>query len=429
MSLSDYISKKYDNDNHWFLDEVKDQWHMQRIFKVLDNKEYLAGKHKIKNRVDEVYNGKVFETRKIILNYAKTLLAFETAFLLKNPVTLISNDIDVLGEYKKVYREGKYHQIDFDILSQMVRYGEVYEYIYIDKNKRIKSILIRGEDAFPLYDHTGQLIGLIQHYIFDGISYYTIYGEDSVLEYNDTMGGLHLTGSYSNLGGLPIPYVLPSELDELRGNASLNDYIDILDAMEDLISKYTDSFYKLGLNPLPVFKGTKLSTKDGGMDKRAVGFALELAEDADFDFVGAKMDYLSFKELFTTLKQSLLDISMTPAIATNSQEVSNVSETSVRMLYSLAQIKSAMNERFMRLGLEKRWGKIKGLLRVLDKDIAEDAYIDCQFNYNIPQNEGEIIDNLTKAVGKQPIMSIERAVEVNPYTVDVNGEISRIIKE
>jgi hypothetical protein len=57
----------------------------------------------------------VFETRKIALQYAKTLLSFETAFLLKNPVTLISNDLDALELYKKVYREGKYHHLDYEI--------------------------------------------------------------------------------------------------------------------------------------------------------------------------------------------------------------------------------------------------------------------------------------------------------------------------
>ena len=398
---------------------------MERIMKAIDNREYLAGKHKIKNRVDEVYNGKTFETRKICLQYAKTLLSFETAFLLKNQPTLISNDMDALELYKTVYREGKYHQLDCNILSSMVKYGEVYEYLYIDDNKRIKSMLLNAEDSYPVYSDSGEMIAFIHHYIFEGVSYYTIYQDSIVEEYSDSGGDLHKIGEYKNISGLPIPYIIPSELDGLQGNASLNDYIDILDSMEDLISKYMDSFYKLGLNPIPVFKGTKLLTKDGGIDKNAVGYALELAECSEFEFVGARMDYNSFKELWRTLKQSLLDISMTPAISMNSQEISNLSEVSIRMLYSLAEIQGAMNSIYLREGFERRWGRMKGLLRLVGHEIAEDAYIDCEFNYNIPSNAKEIIDNLVKAT-EGGIMSKERAVEVNPYVVDVNSELEQL---
>lgn len=425
--LQEYVLNKYDGDMYWFQDEVKDYWHIDRIRDVLDNREYLAGKHKIKRRQDEVYNGKVFETRKIALDYAKTLLQFETAFLLKNPVTLISNDLNALEIYKKVYREGKYNQVDYKILSNMVKYGETYEYIYIDENKRIKSMVFNAEDFYPVYDNTGTMIAGIHYYIFDGISYYTIYTDTMVYEYNDNGGDLHCVGQYNNISGLPISYIRPSELDELRGNASLSEYIDILDAMEDLISKYMDSFYKY-LNPIPLFKGTKLSTKDGEIDANAVGYALQLSEDADFSFVNSKMDYQSFKELYSTLKQSLLDISMTPSIALNSQDVSNLSETSIRMMYSLAEINGAMNIMYLKQGFEQRWGKMKKLLNVLGYEVKEDAYIDCNFNMNIPQNQKEVIENLSKATGGQAIMSVERAIEVNPYTIDVNAELDKMGK-
>ena len=81
--IQEYINHYHDGNNLWFVDEVGDSWQIQRINRALDARDYLAGKHKIKRRVDEVYNGKVFETRKIALNYAKSLLSFETAFCLK----------------------------------------------------------------------------------------------------------------------------------------------------------------------------------------------------------------------------------------------------------------------------------------------------------------------------------------------------------
>lgn len=422
MKLEQYITEKYDNKYDWFVEEVKSNWHYNRIMGALDNKEYLSGKHSINKRADEVYNGKRFQTKKMCLSYANTLLAFETAFLLKRPVTLISNDLDALEQYKTVYREGKYDRLDYKILNSMVKYGECYEYLWIDDNKRIKSILFNAEDSYPIYDHQGDMIGFIHHYIYDNIAYYTIYSEDRVQEYSDRGGSLHCTGDYRNISGLPIPYILSSEEDELVGQASFKEYIDILDSLEELISKNFDAYYKF-LSPIPIFKGTKLSTKDGGLDENAVGFALQISEDADFGYATAKMDSASFKELYKILKQSLLDISMTPGVSMNSQEISNVSETSIKMLYSMAEIKGAMNSLYLKDGLEERWAKIKALLRALGHEVEEDAYIDCNFNYNIPQNSGEIVKNIKELIGDKQVMSLDRAVEVNPYTIDVAREL------
>jgi len=90
MTLREYIKKYYDNSPVWFQDEVIKQWHFERVQNILDLKEYLSGKHAILNRPNEQYNGKPYKTRKIVLQLAKTLLNFETSFLLKNPVTLTS---------------------------------------------------------------------------------------------------------------------------------------------------------------------------------------------------------------------------------------------------------------------------------------------------------------------------------------------------
>jgi hypothetical protein len=90
------------------------------------------------------------------------------------------------------------------------------EYLYIDDNKRIKSMLINGEDSYPIYDRNCEMIAFIEHYIFDGIAYYTLFTDDKVIKFNDEGGSLHLVGEYNNISGLPIAYVLPSEMDNLK---------------------------------------------------------------------------------------------------------------------------------------------------------------------------------------------------------------------
>lgn len=428
MTLQEYIDFYHEGKNNWFVDEVKRQWHIDRIDKFIGIKEYLAGNHKIRGRVDENYNGKMFETRKVILNYAKTIMSFETSFLMKNPTTLICDDADTLEEFKNVYRASRYRNIDYRILEQIVKFGECFEYVYLDEKNNIRSRLIPVEDSYPIYDEIGTMIGFIEFFIFDGVSYYTVYTENTVEKYSDKGGELFLMGEYSNLSALPIVYRTKNELDNLSGMSSLEDYIGILDNMEYLLSKYLDSFYKF-LNPIPVMKGTKLNVGadgEGGINPDVAGYVLQIDDTSEFDLINNKMDYQSLKELYNILRQALLDTSMTPAVSVNSQDISNLSEVSIKLLFSLASIKGSLNAQILEDGFVDRWDKMKDLLSILGKEVY--GIVECTFDMAIPQNEKEIIENI-KTLREIGAISLERTLEVSPYIYDVGEEMNRIKSE
>jgi len=424
MMLKEYIKKYYDNSPVWFQDEVTKQWHFERIQNILDLKEYLSGKHAILSRPNEQYNGKPYKTRKIVLQLAKTLLNFETSFLLKNPVTLISEDKTTLEVYKEVYSKARYNSIDFKILDKLVKYGETYEYVYIDENGNITSRIIPAEDSYPVFDETGNMIAFIEFYTIDGISYYILYTENEVTQYTDDSGELHITGRYKNISGLPIQYKTINELDSCKGRSSLEDYISIIDSLEDLISKYHDGLYRF-ISGIPVLKGTGLTTKDGKgtIDPNAVGFLLQIDDTAEFQIVQNKMDSASFKALYDILMTQLLNISQTPAIAMNATEISNLSETSIRMMYSLASVKARLNEDALLDGFIQRWDKIKKLLSL--KGINVTGSINCTFEYDIPLNAKETIENIT-TLKQNGLISLETALSRTPYIYDVSTEMQKI---
>jgi len=139
------------------------------------------------------------------------------------------------------------------------------------------------------------MIAFIEFYIVDGISYYIVYTESEVTQYTDDSGELHITGRYKNISGLPIQYKTINELDSCKGRSSLEDYISIIDSLEDLISKYHDGLYRF-ISGIPVLKGTGLTTKDdkGRIDPNAVGYMLQIDDTADFEIVQNKMDSASF---------------------------------------------------------------------------------------------------------------------------------------
>jgi len=424
MTLREYIKKYYDNSPAWFQDEVIKQWHVERVQNILDLKEYLSGKHAILYRPNEQYNGKPYKTRKIVLQLAKTLLNFETSFLLKNPVTLTSEDETTLEAFKEVYSKVRYNSIDFKILDKLVKYGETYEYVFISENNNITSRIIPAEDSYPVFDETGNMIAFIEFYTIDGVSYYIVYTDNEVIKYTDDSGELHITGRYKNISGLPIQYKTINELDSCKGRSSLEDYISIIDSLEDLISKYHDGLYKY-IAGIPVLKGTGLTTKDGKgtIDPNAVGFLLQIDDTADFEIVQNRMDSASFKALYEILMTQLLNISQTPAIAMNAVEISNLSETSIRMMYSLASVKARLNEDSLLDGFMQRWDRIRKLLQL--KGIETTGDISCTFEYDIPLNATEMISNIT-ALKQNGLISLETALSRTPYIYDVSTEMQKI---
>lgn len=428
--LQQYINDNYEGNPLWFEEEVKTQWQMDRINESLDMMEYLDGQHKILKRGDEIWKGKRFKTRKIVLQICKPILTFQKSFLLKNPVTLTSSDNDeTLEQYKEIYKKGKYDNIDDKILDALLKYGEVFEYLYLDDDKKIKSNIIKAVDSYPVINSKGEYVGFIEHYISRGISYYTIYTEAEVIEYSDRGGDLHRIAEHTNISGLPVWYLLPSESDEFKARSDMKDWINLIDEIEDLVSKYADSFYKF-LSPLPVMTGTKLSTgKDGegAINPNLVGQVLQLEHMSEFDYKTAKMDYQSFKEEYKILEKNLLNISMTPSISMSGLEIANVSTDSIKIMFYMAIAKANMIAKHLYEGMDERWKAMKGMLELVDGKEYE-GYISGVFKFDIPSNDTEVVDNLVKldSIGK---ISTEQLLSLSPYCHDVTTEIERLIQE
>ncbi|KKI91857.1 phage portal protein [Bacillus sp. SA1-12] len=413
------------NRSEWFLDEISMVSQQQRVNKIMDLKEYLNGFHAILHRPTEMYGGKEFKPRKIVLQYAKTLLNFQTAYLLQNPITLTGKE-NVVKEYQRVNKKGKYDRLNMSILDKVNKYGICTEYIYMDKGV-IKSKSIDPSASYPIYDNENNLIAFIEAYMQDAVSYYTVFTDEVVYSYNNLGGKLRLVGQNPNLSGLPIVYHNQNEMSATEGRSELEDWISILDSMEDLISKYTDSFYKHH-NPIPVAIGQQL--KGDGISTNVVGMGIQLDDGSDFKMVCNQLDYQSFNTIYKTLVQSLLDISQTPSVSMNKTDISNLSEVSIKLLFQLANIKAGMNEQFMRDGLEQRFDKIRTLLAYKGVTFSDDDYdsLDIVFQYAMPSNDKEIIENI-KVLREMGGLSLESVLSHSPYTSDIQMELQRLSEE
>lgn len=422
--LNQYIKQKYDGKREWFVEEVNMISNQQRVMDVQSKKEYLHGYHKIMDKPAYDYKGQKIEPKKIVLNYAKTLLNFQKAYLLQNPVTLTGQE-NVVKKFQRVNRKGKYNRVNNKVLDKVLKYGQVAEYVYLN-NGVIKSKVINADEFVPVYNENNELIAVIEAFVNDGISYYIVYDEDYVTRYDDNGGQLRFVERYQSLSGLPIVYHSDSELSDVEGVSALDDWISVLDELESLLSKYSDATYKF-LDPIFVNVGQQLK---GQLPSDVVGKGMNLDDGGEAYWLQAKLDSQSFEKQYKTLLQALLDTSQTPAVSMNKTDISNLSEVSIKILFQLADIKASQNEEFMREGIEERFEKIRRLLELQGTTFDDDEFesLDVEFQYAKPSSDMDTINEI-KELREMGAMSLETVISKSPHTTDVQMEMDRIRNE
>lgn len=420
MNFEEYLKRYYNGDIVALLhEEIMKPEHLQRISEDKQMKLYLQGKHRITTKPDMEWKKEKFTTTKLVIQKAKTILNIHNTYLLGKRVSLngTENMVDI---YNNVYRLGKFHNQDFNIIRKVNQSGNTWEYVYKGA-KGITSKIINSDLAYPIYNFKNEYIAFIEYYKINQTEYWNLYTIDKVQEFNTEDGILKLEKESSNIGGLPIHYKNYSAASEVYGESELKDIIPILDKYEEIISKMIDSVYCLSLNPIGVATGQSVV---GTMEADMVGQIINL-DSGDFNFVTGELDYNSIKLILDNLKESLQDVSSTPSVAMGNSNIANVSEVSLKMLYELATKKAQLNEKWLRNGMEERWERIKNILLLQGVEIKDNEYIDCEFNYSIPQNTTEIITNLSNQY-KDGAMSKETYIQISPLTTDVGQEMERI---
>ena len=426
QTLLDYIRDRYSNDIFWFVTEVGQGNNSERISKVVNNKNYLLGNHKIALRKDSEFRGETMTTKKLILNQAKTILNFHSTYLLGKPLTITGSSAKVEA-YQEIYRKGHYADIDFKVLDNAIKYSDSYEYVYINDKKNIVSKIIASDSSFPIYsEDDGEYIGFIESYTVrsSNITYYNVYTMDEVYSYSNEGSEVMLKDTRANLSGLPIHYSNGESAWDNYGVSLLDDLIPLFDEFEDILSKMSDSIYILTLNPIPVVTG---SIVEGSIPSNAVGYSINL-DMGDVKYASANIDSATVKLYLDKLQQQLSIISSMPSVALGNTNVSNVSEVSLKLLYQLADVLAMLNERWVRRGLVSRFDMFDKLLDTLGKGVSEDEYVDVEFNYSRPVNAKELLDQI-KVQFDMGAISIKTIIEKSPITTDVMAELDRLDDE
>lgn len=420
--LSYYIEKQYGNNPRWFEEEVVQGNHAQRISEVINNRDYLSGRHKVLLRQDSQYKGKQLIVNKTIINYAKTVIKFHNTYLLGKPVQLSCNDENTLKTFSDIYRLGHYATVDYEILDRVNKFGDAYEYIYVD-NGVIKSKVLDDACSYPVYDDIGEYISFIEYWTdaYTNISFWNVYYPTYVEHWDNEGGELRLVSTDKSVG-LPIHYHNFNDEDYTKGVALLNDIKPIMDALEDTMAKMNDSIYVNVLNPMPVAIGQRI---ESSIPADAVGFCMNL-DVGDFKYANCSLDYNSIKLYLDNMKQFLNDVACMPSVLGSSTNIANISSVSMQILLMMANVYADENKKWLNIGFQERFDMFKKILDM--QGIKVDGDVEIIYNVAMPVASTEMIANL-KALQEMGAISKETIMEKTEYVSDVEVEKKRLSGE
>lgn len=420
-------------DIGWFDDEIASAEHRERIAKVLKINDYLLRKHKVLERkvfktgigldVDDNPVVKSFNTAKVILNTIRSIIEVHTGYCVSSPVTLVGDEA-IVEEFNRVYRLGGFNKIDYLVCQDLYKYGDAFEYPYWDdEKKRIVSKVFQNADCFPIYDDNYNYINFVEHWNENGIKKHVIYYPERVDTYNDSI----LIDSKPNLTGLPIHY---SSIDKSNyqqfGDSIVEDMVEVMDKVEELISRIFDGVTLFSTNPIGVSSGTVVGND---INPELPGSVMNVGPNEKFEWVLGEMDAKTIEIELNELNKHFFAVAGIPGEVMGDSNISNVSETSLRMLFTNTDNKAKKTSFVLNDGFRIRFEYIRKLLEKNGKRFTDEQFqsLNILFNYNRPVGE-DLIDDLKKQK-ESGAMSVKTFIERSPYTSDTTLELKRLEEE
>jgi hypothetical protein len=392
--------------NKEFFDKVIMQ-NFERINALLDIKEYLDGAHKIDSRGLITYKDEEYQYRKIKMFYANSILDFHSSYFKK------TNLIGASDKFEGIYKE--YYDLDKEIYDSLLTYGEAFEYVFHEDGK-YKSKILDVTDCYPIIDDSNNYVGLLEHYTtIDNVTVYVLYLPDKVYKFEQVKDELVLQGEYGSLG-LPIFYCWGLKTDKWIGSGLTDRMIPLIDEIESLCSKYDDAIYLRVLNPVDILIGGELDNPVKTDD--LLKYIWQIEAGGDYKSTATNLDHQSFDSAFTKIFNALLHTTYTPFVAFTNSSLSNLSEESISMIYSIADRLAEKLSRIMKDGIKKRIGIIQQYTDNKDS-------IDVSFIFDKPKNKRDILTDIN-SMWDRGLIDLQSYLELNPYISDVKEVINRI---
>ncbi len=408
------------NSPLWFKEIPDKTEHKIRISNVIEIKQYLLRIHKVLQRKDFKFKEETFTVAKIVLNTLKSIINFHCAYVVGNPISINGNK-EMVKVLNSVYKKGCYNKVDYEIVTDLYKYGNAFEYCYIDNSNVLRSKVIANEDSFPVYDENYNYVAFLEHWEDANTIHDIVYYPDKVETYQDNI----LTDTKINLSGLPIHYAaMDKSAYNYYGDSFLNDLIPIMNKIEELLSKCFDACECLSLSPIGVLSGQRL---DSSIPKDVVGSVISCEDGGSFQYASAMLDHASIKLLLDNLIQELFTIACIPSSVVGQSNISNVSSISLQLLLNNTDNKAKQTVQVLKQGFFKRFDYMRKLLEKNGITFSDEDFdtLDFEFSLNKPIDTQSMLKEL-KLQYSMGAISKRTIIEKSPYSVNVAAELERI---
>ena len=142
------------------------------------------------------------------------------------------------------------------------------------------------------------------------------------------------------------------------------------------------------------------------------------------------MDYNNIKLLLDSLVQQLYAVAGVPASVIGQGNISNVSEISLKLLFSQTDNKAKQTVQVLKEGFYKRFEYFRKLLAIQGTVMSDEGYdsLDVTFSVNRPVDTQGVMNEL-KTQYDMGAISKQTIIDISPYTVDGAAEMQRINAE
>ncbi len=429
------------------------------------------GKHEILRKKDkdigDPATGSVqtVKTAKEVVTLQKKIVRTAVWFLLGEPATLILNNegdkydkaFSLITETWKRNRLDDFNKALMRRVSIETAAAELWHItgdrvdtgkktpegnpVYRLENKRLRVILLSRQDGYYIYPHFdeyGDLDAYTVKYDVERLEndqpkkypHVDIYTAETIYHYVKTGTEWTETTEPNLFGKIPVIHY-EQEAPEWA------DVQHLIDRLENKMSSHADTNDYFD-SPVLKVKGKVASLPDKTEDGKVIVLEGEPGVDGrleygDADYITWSQSPESMKLEYEMLKYFILYLTDTPDIGfDNMKTLGALSGAAIRLMFLAAEGKARYKQEIFGTGFARRINLLKAMLStafVGEAANLDELDIEVAFNSALPENVGEILENLSIATGAKPTISRETAVRQNPLVDDPGEELTRIEKE
>lgn len=384
---------------------------------------YYVGKHEILNRVlpdPEKPNNK------IVTAYPTLIIDTLVGYFASKPISYISktNNQDYLADLQHVFYLNDEEDINAELVKNFSIFGKCYELYYIDQNGHIRFNQYSPLEMYVEKDRKDNvLFGLryweepkgdkkitkVEAYDNQGIYYFVSEDGETFIPDSSETPKEHFFGE------VPIS-VYRNNAEEI---GDFEQFLPMIDSLERMLSDSSNEL-ESWVNAYLVLAGHEGTTSEDLKKLKQEGILLlDSIDQAKFLTKEANVEFQ--QNFFDTIDNLIHMQSATPKLTAESFS-SNLSGVALGFKLFGLETKSSVKERKMEKALRKR---IRLITIMLNKQGKEYQEFDIRMNFirNIPQNEAEVADQMTKLVN---MVDLETLLSWHPRIQEPGQIVKRL---